>query len=235
MIPVMKIDPSSPKELRIDGQEARARLLDAALTLFAEKGFAATSIRELALAAQVNVSAVSYYFGDKAGLYRAVYEEPRNGPQLEIAVSVNLTELLRGLMQGFTESLKQGPRMQLCMKLHYREMVEPTGLWQEELDTHIKPVQISFAEALAQHLGVEADDDIYRLAISITGLGIMMHVATDVIAAVRPALTSTHPAIDTYTERLIEYALAMVAAEALRRHITLKATATPPPLPENAP
>lgn len=227
----MKTAPSSPKELRIDGQEARTRLLDAALTLFAEKGFAATSIRELALAAQVNVSAVSYYFGDKAGLYRAVYEDPRNGPELPMAVSSNLTTLLRTVLQSFTEPLKQGPRMQWCMKLHYREMVEPTGLWQEEIDTHIKPMQIAFAQSLAQHLGVAPDDDVYRLAISITGLGIMMHVATDVIAAVRPALNASHPALDTYTERLIGYALAMVAAEAQRRNIT----PSPSPLLETTP
>lgn len=60
---VMKMDPSPPKELRIDGQETRTRLLDAALALFAEQGFAKTSTREIALAAQVNISAISYYFG----------------------------------------------------------------------------------------------------------------------------------------------------------------------------
>jgi TetR/AcrR family transcriptional regulator, regulator of cefoperazone and chloramphenicol sensitivity len=232
MIRVMKIDTPVPKELRIDGQEARTRLLDAALTLFAEKGFAATSIRELALAAQVNVSAISYYFGDKAGLYRAVYEEPRNGPHIEIPVAANLTDLLRGVLQGFTEPLKQGPRMQQCMKLHYREMVEPTGLWQEEIDKTIKPGQIRFALALAQLLGVQVDDDIYRLTFSITGLGIMMHMASEVIGAVRPALNANNQAIDDYTDRLLEYALAMVAAEAQRRQIDLP---QPHPTPETAP
>lgn len=233
----MKIDPlatAPPKEWRIDGQEARTRLLDAALTLFANQGFAATSIREIAHSAQVNVSAISYYFGDKAGLYRAVYEEPRNGPQVEIAVSATLADLLRGVLQGFTEPLKQGPRMQLCMKLHYREMVEPTGLWQEEIDKTIKPGQISFAQALAQLLGVAVDDDIYRLTFSITGLGIMMHMASDVMVAVRPALNANPAAINAYTERLLDYALAMVAAEAQRRQITPWPATTPPPLAETA-
>lgn len=236
MIAVMKTDPQAtapPKELRIDGQEARSRLLDAALTLFANKGFAATSIREIAQSAQVNVSAISYYFGDKAGLYRAVYEEPRNGPQVAIAESATLADLLRGVLQGFTEPLKQGPRMQLCMKLHYREMVEPTGLWQEEIDKTIKPGQVRFAAALAQLLGVAVDDDLYRLTFSITGLGIMMHMASEVMGAVRPALNATPAAIDTYTERLLEYALAIVAAEAKRRQLAL--TPTPTLLCETAP
>jgi TetR/AcrR family transcriptional regulator, regulator of cefoperazone and chloramphenicol sensitivity len=135
-------------------------------------------------------------------------------------------------LQGFTEPLKQGPRMQQCMKLHYREMVEPTGLWQEEIDKTIKPGQIRFALALAQLLGVQVDDDIYRLTFSITGLGIMMHMASEVIGAVRPALNANNQAIDDYTDRLLEYALAMVAAEAQRRQIDLP---QPHPTPETAP
>ena len=55
---------------------SRRRLLRAALPLFAAKGFAKTSTREVAAAAGVNLAAISYYFGDKAGLYRAVYNDP---------------------------------------------------------------------------------------------------------------------------------------------------------------
>jgi len=47
-----------------------------------EQGFAKTSIREIALAAQANVASISYYFGDKAGLYRAVFSDPRTNPPL---------------------------------------------------------------------------------------------------------------------------------------------------------
>ena len=58
---------TSAKAMRSDGVEARNRLLDAALALFAEKGFAKTSTREIAQAAQTNIASISYYFGDKAG------------------------------------------------------------------------------------------------------------------------------------------------------------------------
>ena len=64
------------KPLRSDGQEARTRLLDAALVLFADKGFAKTSTREIAQAAQVNVASISYYFGDKA-VYTTPYSPTR--------------------------------------------------------------------------------------------------------------------------------------------------------------
>lgn len=48
------------------------RLLDAAERLFAEKGFEAVSVRELAAAAEVNVAAVNYHFQGKENLFRQV-------------------------------------------------------------------------------------------------------------------------------------------------------------------
>lgn len=53
-------------------QEAKERLLVAATKLFAEKGYAGVSIRQLAEAAEVNSAMISYYYGDKEGLYEAV-------------------------------------------------------------------------------------------------------------------------------------------------------------------
>src|SRR5882762_8534622 len=49
--------------------DARARLIDAAMELFAEKGYEGASVRDLAAAAGVNVAAVSYHFGSKDALY----------------------------------------------------------------------------------------------------------------------------------------------------------------------
>jgi AcrR family transcriptional regulator len=58
------------KSVRASEQEdARARLIDAAIKLFADKGYEGTSVRDLATAAGVNVAAVSYHFGSKDELY----------------------------------------------------------------------------------------------------------------------------------------------------------------------
>ena len=53
-------------------QDAKEKLLAAATRLFAEKGFAGVSIRQLAEAAGVNSAMISYYYGGKEGLYEAV-------------------------------------------------------------------------------------------------------------------------------------------------------------------
>ncbi len=49
--------------------EARHQILDAALALFARKGYAAASVREILDAAGITAPTLYYYFGNKEGLY----------------------------------------------------------------------------------------------------------------------------------------------------------------------
>jgi TetR/AcrR family transcriptional regulator, regulator of cefoperazone and chloramphenicol sensitivity len=57
---------SSPEDLT-----ARARIRDAAITLFAERGIGAATIRDIAQAAGVSSGLVRHHFGSKEGLRRA--------------------------------------------------------------------------------------------------------------------------------------------------------------------
>ncbi|WP_027380601.1 TetR/AcrR family transcriptional regulator [Chryseobacterium daeguense] len=56
-------------------------ILFAAERLFAEKGFEGTSTREIAKAANVNISMISYYFGSKEKLYEKLVEYRMNEGQ----------------------------------------------------------------------------------------------------------------------------------------------------------
>ena len=53
-------------------KDAKMRLIEAAMPLFPQKGYAGVSIREIAEAAGVNSASISYYFGGKEGLYGAI-------------------------------------------------------------------------------------------------------------------------------------------------------------------
>ena len=55
--------------------DKRAAILDAALTLFASQGAAATSLPEIGRAAHVTPAMVHYYFGGRSGLLDALMEE----------------------------------------------------------------------------------------------------------------------------------------------------------------
>lgn len=53
------------------GEETRARIVEAAMNVFAEEGFARASTRRIAAEAGVNPPALQYYFDGKEGLHRA--------------------------------------------------------------------------------------------------------------------------------------------------------------------
>jgi len=56
-------------------KDCQNSIITTAIPLFAMKGLNGVSVRELARAADVNISMISYYFGGKEGLYAAVLEE----------------------------------------------------------------------------------------------------------------------------------------------------------------
>ncbi len=229
--------PATPKDA--SAEEPRSRLLMAGLRLFAQQGYSKTSTRELAEAAQVNVAAISYYFGDKAGLYRAVFLEPMGGsPESDLAryshPQLSLAQALAGFYACFVEPLKRGDMVRLCMKLHFREMLEPTGLWPYDAAHGIKPLHDGLVQVLCRHMGLRqdaascaADADLQRLAIGLAGLGVHLHVGYDMSEALAPGLMAGPEQIECWSDRLVMYGLAMVRAEAQRRGVGLNEGSIP--------
>jgi AcrR family transcriptional regulator len=203
-------------------EPSRERLLHAALELFATQGYAKTSTREIAEASGANLAAISYYFGDKAGLYRAVFESASLPP---IAASLaakggrpSLRQALHALFAGFLDPLRAGEGARQCMKLHMREMIEPTGLLSEGVAEGVRATHETLIGALCQHLGLKrADDDVRRLAVCVVALGVHMHIGREVIEGLYPRLNDSAAALDLWPPRLLMYAEAMVGAEARRR------------------
>lgn len=71
-------NPPSPTSLAPgleDDAGARARILEVATRLFAQQGFAATSVREITQAAGVTNPTLYYHFKSKAGLFQAILTE----------------------------------------------------------------------------------------------------------------------------------------------------------------
>jgi AcrR family transcriptional regulator len=60
--------------LRLDSEARRRRIVDAALPLFARKGFAGTTTKEIAEAAEVSEALLFKHFPTKAALYSAIQD-----------------------------------------------------------------------------------------------------------------------------------------------------------------
>jgi len=70
------------------------RILDAAGVLFAERGYAETSLRTITSTASVNLAAVNYHFGSKKALIQAVFARFLNPfcEQLDIALDTRISD-----------------------------------------------------------------------------------------------------------------------------------------------
>lgn len=204
----------------------RSRILETALRLFSQGGFDKVSVRDIAQAARVNVAAISYHFGGKAGLYRAALTEPLGSPRDDIPLfdqpNFSLRASLEGLFRSLLEPFTSDPRAQQCVRLHLREMLDPTGVWAEQVQNDFRPAQEALLRVLQRHLGLTAvDDDLLYLSMSITGLAIHLHLSRDVAEALRPGLLADEAGVQRWGDRLVDQALALVRAEAQRRGLGL--------------
>jgi len=208
--------------VRSDGIDARQRLMGAGLKLFSEHGFEKTSVRALAREAQVNLAAVRYYFGDKTGLYRALFIEPFECQQTPANAfadpALPLDTAMRRYFADFLQPLNLGDEIRMVMKLHFREMAEPTGAWECALESDIRPQHEAMMRLLVRTLGLRRSDvDVQRLAIAIAGLAVHVFAFHDGVKTLAPQLLATPRGIDTMADRLAGYAVSMIEGERRRR------------------
>lgn len=83
--------PAPRERVRMSGQERREQLLDVGRRLFAEKGFEAVSVEEIAAKAGVSKPVVYEHFGGKEGLYAVVVD--REMTYLLVSISDALGDL----------------------------------------------------------------------------------------------------------------------------------------------
>jgi AcrR family transcriptional regulator len=79
------------------GREARRAIVDAARSVFAERGFRAGSLRDVGERAGVSAANVVHHFGSKEGLLLAVLEARDEGSGEELLELFGRGELVRGL------------------------------------------------------------------------------------------------------------------------------------------
>lgn len=87
----------------------KQKLLDAALTLLAEKNYNNISIRELGKLAGVNSAMVSYYFDNKEGLFIALLDHMATVHFSKIQQLANSKEPIKALISAFIGLLNENP------------------------------------------------------------------------------------------------------------------------------
>ena len=96
--------------------ETVERILDAAEQLFAEKGFAETSLRLITGKAGVNLAAVNYHFGSKKSLIQAVFTRFLNPFVVSLEQELDRNEQAGSPEQSLEELLEMLVRLVLALK-----------------------------------------------------------------------------------------------------------------------
>lgn len=204
-----------------NGTDSRERILKAALEVFAAKGYGQASTREICKRAGVNVAGIHYYFGDKASLYRALFQIPEKLFQLPPSLQDPATTLEDGLaawyrhVMGFVLEPDDGGRIRL---LFLREQVEPSGLLEERGTGILGLYHAHLVRFLAPRLGVdEPDPALHQLVFSLVGMAMVFFVERAAVKVIAPGLVDCPRAVNETVTRLVSQALAVVDTDRRRR------------------
>jgi AcrR family transcriptional regulator len=171
-------------------RRTRDRLLAAASTLFAERGFHATTVRDIAERAGVNVAAANYHYGSKKALYlevlRAQFAAIRaelvrrraSRPANELARlgTEELGALLRSRVKVMLDILI-GPPPGLHGTLMHREMCDPSEALPVIVTEFIEPM-LAEMQSIVEHLAPGLDaETVERCVHSITGQALFYRTA----------------------------------------------------------
>ena len=198
----------------------RTRLLDAALAVFSEKGFDKASVRDICQRAHANIAAINYHFGDKAQLYREVFEQLASRLQ-SFAQALSHDEPRQALNTYYRQLLSplaEGERSMQVARLRAREEFEPTGLLPDMCATHLKPVHDRLVQFVCQQVGAaQADAHIDRLAFSLVGMGTFYLHARPVVEALKPQLLAGDNWLDDLANQLTDQGLTLLQAHKAQR------------------
>lgn len=214
------------------GAQARQQLLIHATRLFAAKGFAGTSTREICHAAGVNIAAIRYYFGGKEGLYRTALTEPIHFVTSQFGrfddQELPFAQAIRQVLAPIICLDPQDDYAQQITRLHLRETLEPSAIFREVVRTDIQPLHNMLAGVLARHCGLsEADTDIHQLAFAMLAMANDYCISREYMKLLAPAVLDRSDAATIILDRLVTFCVALLDAERARRLDTPDSSSRP--------
>jgi TetR/AcrR family transcriptional regulator, regulator of cefoperazone and chloramphenicol sensitivity len=187
----------------------RAKLIEAAARIFAERGFHAATVREICTEAGANVAAVNYHFRDKLGLYSSVLRELTQAAKAgaimqSLSAGGRPEERLRIVIAAMLHAMASEVQAFRMVRIMAHELSSPTPVLDQVVDEFILPSHLKLCETVGEILGAPPLNETTRLC-ALNIVGQVMHFAKG-----RPVITRIWPRMK-YTEKDIE---------AIAEHIT---------------
>jgi TetR/AcrR family transcriptional regulator, regulator of cefoperazone and chloramphenicol sensitivity len=161
----------------VRSEATRAALVRAALDLFGDKGFEATSTREIAAAAGANIAAIAYHFGGKDGLRLAcadfvvatISEIVASGLARAVGIESLSAEAARDLLARIVGALIDGvvarDAARSTSRFVLREMFEPSPAFERVYAGVMGPTHMKACAIWSRATGAPAESEETRLAV----------------------------------------------------------------------
>ncbi len=192
--------------------ETCRRLLAAASEEFARHGYASARIRQIVVAAKVNVAAVNYYFGGKEGLYRATlrYLAGRPVPAKAIAnrrgraPEERLQRRVYAILDRFIGSDRPSPLGRILA----HEAMDPTGNLESLIGDTMKPEVERIHALLREIAGPDVPDrKLAHAALGILGQCVLYLYARPTIEDLSPGFAYGPDTCKALAAQITEFSL----------------------------
>lgn len=200
------------------GRSTKDLILDTAEALFAEQGFAATSLRSITTAAGVNLASVNYHFGSKEALIQAVFERRLHAMSEERLRRLAALEAASGAAPVALEPLIEAfiaPAMELSrdtarggdrfIRLLGRSYTEPAGWLQDCVRGVYEPVIDRFKGAFARALPQLPREELYWRMHFMVGVLAYCMAGSDMMRLIASCRLCDPLDSRTLTERLVRF------------------------------
>ncbi|HEY2961950.1 MAG TPA: CerR family C-terminal domain-containing protein [Pyrinomonadaceae bacterium] len=207
-------------------EQTRARLIDAAGEMFAERGFHHTTVRQISNRAGANIAAVNYHFGDKTGLYTEVVRQSMRAARLDAVraafeQNLPLEQILHAVVKARLESLRGLDLGDWHFRIFAHELAKPTPAINVVVNEAIRPLYLRLCNLIGNMLRLPPDHEKTRLcAHSIIGQILFYAFARPVISRLAPEMRMTATQIDHITDHITEFSMAYLRQAQPKRRTT---------------
>jgi AcrR family transcriptional regulator len=197
----------------MDLDSTKARIIEAAGVVFAEKGYEAATVRDICKRAGANLAAINYHFGDKHALYIEAVKSAHRArveqlPLPKWAPDTRAIDRLRSFIRTLLGRMLSNSGSAWRNELMLREMMSPNSACEALVKDFIRPDFESLLGVLSELLPTDTPEEKRHLvAFSIVGQCLHYRIALPVVRLlISPEEYGTY-GLDKLAEHILSFTL----------------------------
>jgi AcrR family transcriptional regulator len=202
----------------------RKKLVEAAGPVFAEHGYHAATVREIAKHAGANIAAVNYHFGDKLNLYTEVLQQSVQAAKIEamhraLDQSGPPEDILRAVIRARLKSARRDCLPDWHFRIMVHELAQPTPALSRVVNEVSRPLYERMLGLIGKIIGLPPNHEKTRLcAHSVMGQIFIYFLAAPLLVRLWPDLKMTLEQVDRIAEHIADFSLAYLRQFSSKRH-----------------